>query len=874
MYNNDIILNKKDNGDVIESSKALSIFNANIATIDYENEQFSGKSVWMKGRLTNITNVDSKDQRFLDKLNKVKFYNHKLYFTTVTNLPLKEGYGYQILGRFEKAYTSKGVYDSFKIEAILNDDFSFETIRNLLTMGSVNKKLADKTVSIYEENNLTPIKSLLDIKNAENSTILSDFTEKEIRFIQKALDTTDNSISETIIKAELTPLFGDNNKFPNRVYERYGFNSLATIKEDPWEMMFTISYATIDICDKVALKLGFEDIENDSRRIKALIRKAFNDAIDSSGHTYLPFSDLEKMHTKYLAQYLTFEELEESLNDKENKLFDFIMKTELGYQPETLFDAEENIYKALINLVQQKIDVPKQKVSNLIKSFEEEKTNQLKIEKNNDSLEFKFAKKQKEAIRKSLESNIFILTGGPGTGKTTTLSSIIRAHQELFDYPPIVTTQREIIRPVLLLAPTGKAANRMSEQTGLEASTIHKQFRIIPDNGCTDIDIVLTSLKTMKTKLIVIDEASMLDTFVAGTVFEIISKYNKQNEESIKLILLGDEDQLPSISAGQVLADLNHYFKDSEFTVHLDEVKRQENGSNIPELASLIAKGEFPDKDWFADKHDISFIDTNSKDIIKRLQQILFAKKSKTGTLSDLQILTPYVNSPRNGIDYGTTNMINHYVQAIYNSPFNGIESEDQLTPDEKEAYARAKFGGKPDKYFTPKIKRFVNHGDKITGQAGSFKEGRLFRTGDKVICNTNKSATITNGTVGTIVKIGTHDNNDVKEWVILVDFGEETYTEFPYAEWEQLSLAYAITIHKSQGSEYKNIIMTLTRPTYEGDHFLNRNILYTGVTRSSKNVILMGDINTYKQASKNIRPHRLTGLAFILKEDRLVEIL
>ena len=108
----------------------------------------------------------------------------------------------------------------------------------------------------------------------------------------------------------------------------------------------------------------------------------------------------------------------------------------------------------------------------------------------------------------------------------------------------------------------------------------------------------------------------------------------------------------------------------------------------------------------------------------------------------------------------------------------------------------------------------------------------------------------------------------------IIVDFGEETYTEFPYTEWEQLSLAYAITIHKSQGSEYKNIIMTLTRPTYDGDHFLNRNILYTGITRSSKNVILMGDINTYKQASKNIRPHRLTGLAFMLKEDRLIEIL
>ena len=129
---------------------------------------------------------------------------------------------------------------------------------------------------------------------------------------------------------------------------------------------------------------------------------------------------------------------------------------------------------------------------------------------------------------------------------------------------------------------------------------------------------------------------------------------------------------------------------------------------------------------------------------------------------------------------------------------------------------------------------------------------------------------------------IGTQNSNDVREWIITVDFNEPTVpikstdkiVQFTYNEWGNLSLGYAITIHKSQGSEYENIIMTLTRPTFDGDNFLNRNILYTGLTRSSKNVILMGDIETYKQAARNIRLNRETGLSVMLEQNRLIDII
>lgn len=882
MYDNDIVARLTNDG-YTETTQSLTVFTGKIASINYEREQYSGKTSWLQGYLTDIENVESKDQRFFRKLNNLRMYNKSLSFTTTTDLKLQRNKAFTFIGRFERTFKNGNAFpfEGFKIDVVLKNDFNFENIKNFLTAGTVDKKLADKVIKLYKEANLSPVSALIDIKDAEKSEILSSLNEKQIKKIKHSLDDSDNHMSEQIVKSELSTLFEGTNSFPQRIYSRYGFDSFDVVKANPWELIFTIAYMTIPIADKIAEKLGFENIQNDTRRIQAIVRKAFHDAIDKTGHTYLPYDQLKGMYNHYLSDYISFEDLEESLNDKENDLFDFILQTELGYQPENLFNAEENIYEAIQSLTESTYDLDDAKIDNLILGLEIQETLKLQEKEDNASATFQFAEKQKDAIRKSLKTDFFILTGGPGTGKTTTLSSIIKAHQTLFHYPDNVVTFKQTIKPVLLLAPTGKAANRMSEQTKLEASTIHKQFRIVPNLGCSNIEYILDELSLMKTRLIVIDEASMLDTHVGGVVFEIVKTYNERYDDKIKLILLGDENQLPSISAGQILADLNKHFKDTDFTVHLNEVKRQKNGSNIPELADMIAKGQFPDAEWFIGKKDITFIQSNPRNVIQKLQSILKSKKEKTGTLNDLQILTPYVNPPKNGVDYGTTNLMNHYVQSIFNSPYYGIESKEELTPEEQELYSREQFQGHSNKGANLKIKRFVNHGDK-DHTTGKFKEGRLFRAGDKVICNTNISSSVTNGSVGYITMIGTQNSNDVREWIITVDFNDSTVpikstdkiVQFTYNEWGNLSLGYAITIHKSQGSEYENIIMTLTRPTFDGDNFLNRNILYTGLTRSSKNVILMGDIETYKQAARNIRLNRETGLSVMLEENRLIDII
>ena len=176
------------------------------------------------------------------------------------------------------------------------------------------------------------------------------------------------------------------------------------------------------------------------------------------------------------------------------------------------------------------------------------------------------------------------MTGGPGTGKTTTLSSILRAHELHFGYK---TTNKK--KPIMLLAPTGKAATRMMDQTGRYASTIHRQF-LLTHNGSRDINYVLDQLEENDTRLIVIDEASMLDTNVAGSIFNIIL----QSKQPLKLILVGDDDQLPSIGPGQILTDLLTYHNG---VVRLTEVKRQTGDSNIPEFAKMIRDGNFPEKE-------------------------------------------------------------------------------------------------------------------------------------------------------------------------------------------------------------------------------------------------------------------------------------
>jgi exodeoxyribonuclease V alpha subunit len=356
----------------------------------------------------------------------------------------------------------------------------------------------------------------------------------------------------------------------------------------------------------------------------------------------------------------------------------------------------------------------------------------------------------------------------------------------------------------------------------------------------------------------------MLDTSIAGAIFDIIL----QSKQPLKLILVGDDDQLPSIGPGQILTDLlTHH----QGVVRLTEVKRQTGASNIPEFAKMIREGNFPEKEWFKDKDDIYLIEPESDvDMIKKLRLMLSRRKQNYNDLDDFQILTPYVNQSQQAKmsstkNYDTCDMINHYTQEFFNPPY-----YDESKPNDtllKELLFKERNDGRKDN----NIKRFVNNGVKINDER---KEGRLFRVNDRVVCNTNLSENIANGSVGTLIQIGRQGSDNIKDWILLVQFDNFSEPiEFEYKDWGYLDIAYAMTIHKSQGSEYQNVFLTLTRPSRLNDSFLNRNIIYTAVTRAKNMILLLGSYQNFATATLNKQRERKTGLAEMLKTGRELKI-
>lgn len=820
-----------DDGSITRLDRELSIVTGTISKLKNQNNQKDGLYTWHRGELNNLSNIITDNVHLTSYLR-----NRDLPFTMTTQMKLEEGNVFTFIGHIEQFTRPNGAYSlTLKTATAINDDFDYETIKNILLNKKVNKKVTTKLLKTYKDNGFSPIDVIIDIKRGTGSYILSDLSEDIVSNIQRAMDTQGDNLSEAIVKAELLPYFSQNNSFAKQMYQLYGFDSMSKLKNDPWELIFDISHFTLTHADKLATILGY-DLQSDPRRIHAIIKLAFNRTIEESNYTYVPQDEIKDIYNNFLKQYITFDEFERILK---NNLRSTILKTRLGYQPHNLYWGEHYIFTGYKSLNQKSYS-----------KLSDDHFNQILKTRQKNKPGFQFTELQEKAVRESVESGLFILTGGPGTGKTTTLESILQAHQLHFNYP----TDKDS-NSIMLLAPTGKAATRMMNQTGMYASTIHRQL-LLTSNGCRDIRYVLEQFKLNKTRLIVIDEASMLDTVIAGTIFDIL----EQSDQDLKLIIVGDKDQLPSIGPGQVLTDLLNYHKN---VVTLTEVKRQTDDSNIIELASIIRNGNFPKKDWFNGKDDVFLVEPeNSAQMLKQIRTML-ARRQKFGDISDFQILTPYVNQSRQAkfdktVDYDTCAMINHYTQQFFNSPY-----YDESKADETE-FKHLMALGVNNATMDKNIKRFVNNGAKINGIR---TQGRIFRVGDRVICNLNINQYISNGSVGTLRQIGTRGSDDIKDWTMLVEFdGLKELHEFSYENWHQIDLAYAITIHKSQGSEYKNVFLTLTRTPRYNDRFLNRNIVYTAVTRASNVIVLMGKQQDFAQAVFNQQPERKTGLAEMLK--------
>ena len=569
-----------------------------------------------------------------------------------------------------------------------------------------------------------------------------------------------------------------------RIYEKYREQTFFVVKEQPYRLAAEVSGIGFQIADNIARRSGIAGTSPE--RIQCGIRYVLEEAANE-GHVYLPKSVLFDRACRLLQT--EFDYLESYLLEMQmNKIL--IVKrtgdTEAVYL-ESYYRMERYIASKLMAL----------KNTPTGGNLEERYLQPLEKENRLDEV-------QTEAIRLSLHENVLVITGGPGTGKTTIINQIIQIYSEA-GYS------------VELAAPTGRAAKRMSETTGRNARTIHRlleNYYLAERNRQKfqrDEDYPL------ECDLLILDEASMLDIFLMYHVLKALP-------EGARLILVGDADQLPSIGAGNILKDI----LSSKITgIKLNKIYRQREDSAIVVNAFRIQQGETIE---YKGKSDFFFIKRqNSGQIINEIVSLMKTRLPEfTGLdpVEDMQVLTPM----RKG-QLGAK-QLNTELQKILNPP------------------AKKKY----EKTFRDIIFR---EGDKVMQTKNDYQmEWKITTPIGEVI---EEGSGIFNGDIGII-----EDINDFEE-VVSVRFDEEKLVKYPYQAMDGLDLAYAMTVHKSQGSEYPLIVM----PLYDaGSRLLTRNLFYTAVTRAKQYVVLIGEERiAEKMIANNREIARYSGLTEALAE-------
>ena len=417
-----------------------------------------------------------------------------------------------------------------------------------------------------------------------------------------------------------------------------------------------------------------------------------------------------------------------------------------------------------------------------------------KIKKLEEKLNIAYNDDQKKAIMSALNNNITIISGGPGTGKTTIINAIVKLYIEKNKLNNI-----DIVEQIALLAPTGRASKKMSTSTNLSASTIHRYLKWNKDTN----DFMVNENNKNFQKLIIIDEVSMIDNALFAALLRGVNSY-------VKLILVGDAFQLPSVGPGLILSDLIN--SDLFNYIPLNHIYRQSENSYIPYLAREIKNKDLCEE-FTNKKDDYNFIMVDNKNIELSIKKIIDAGINKGYDENNLQILAPKYKGD-NGIDN-----LNKMLSNIFN-PNNG--------------------------------QREVIYGDVV------YKEG------DKVLQLVNDADNnVFNGDIGFIKSIATI-NNPYKKDIITIDF-DGNYVMYQKKDLKNIRHAYAITIHKSQGSEFEHVIMPIS---FNYGAMLYNKILYTGVSRAKKSLILVGDPKAfYKGVLNDYGDGRKTSL-----QERLIK--
>ena len=582
--------------------------------------------------------------------------------------------------------------------------------------------------------------------------------------------------------------FGISAQNCKKVYEAFGANAIDEIEANPY-MLLDITYG-VDFkkIDKMALDLGLAG--NDEKRIESAIRYSLALA-SNNGNTCVEKQNL----ITYVQELLNVEP-----QDIENCMINLKARAQIAIENlediewvylNTFYVCEKNIAEKLIILKQAK-NIKK------IKDFDKKFKNE---EKNCD---ITLSEKQKEAIKSVNENNVCVITGGPGTGKTTIIKFIINLYKNEG-------------KKVVLCAPTGRAAKRMSEATGEEAATIHRLLCLGKVEETLGMERVDYQIEPVDADVIIIDEMSMVDVFLMNYIL-------KGLYQGTKLVLVGDINQLSSVGPGNVLKDIIN----SEVieTIELNEIFRQAAQSQIITNAHKVNMGE-------------SFLGLPKEELEGKLQDFFYINETSTAKMLE-----------------DVVSLCTGRLKKFGNYDF--FKDIQVLTPTKK-----GKLGTKE---LNIELQMALNENKEIEKKHGE----RVFRVGDRVMQIKNnydiyweKSSKengtgIFNGELGIISKI-----DDVTKQ-IEVQFDDKKTAWYEYNELEQLEHSYCVTIHKSQGSEFDVVIMCLPPAA---PMLLTRNLLYTGITRAKKLLIILGTKSTVEYMIQNTETKkRNTGLEYKLK--------
>ncbi|WP_346878045.1 ATP-dependent RecD-like DNA helicase [Clostridium sp. UBA7791] len=669
--------------------------------------------------------------------------------------------------------------------------FKIESIHEIIptTTSGIEKYLAS---GVIEGIGKVTAKKIVEFFGEDTIKILDSNIEKleEIPGIgKKRINTIMKSYLEQRVTKDIIIFFqsyGITVNMAMKIYKKFGVNCINIVKDNPYILTEYISGIGFRTADSIAKSLG---IEKDSLfRIKSGVIYIINEFC-AIGNTFIPMDRLRDKGMKLLE--IDSEKFDEGVYEL---IIDGKIKVEVVDNIDAVYNMsylylEMSVTRKIVELATTNYDKLSLNVNEKINDFE-------------SKVNIKLANSQKEAIEGAFFNGIEVITGGPGTGKTTIINCIVSIFESLG-------------LKVFMAAPTGRAAKRMAEATGREAKTIHRLLEI-GSYSEEEVDEIENETSAIECDVLIVDEASMVDISLMNALL-------KAMQVGTRLIIVGDVDQLPSVGPGNVLRDIIE--SDAVKVVRLNEIFRQGQESMIVQNAHLINEGKMP----ILNTKNSDFYLERAADSEVMLEKIIGLVKTRLpkfnvewDSVRDIQVLSPM----RKGI-MGIDNL-NIQLQQVLNP-----KSEDKDEVEIKDMIFRV----------GDKVMQIKNNYTLKWSKNNSSEEGKG----------------VFNGDVGYITEISEDEDK------ITVCFEDDKIVEYEESDLDEITLAYAVTIHKSQGSEFPVVIM----PMFMGPPLLmNRNLLYTGITRAKKLVVLVGNSKVVEFMKDNNRSfERYSGLKWRIRE-------